>query len=178
MSKGVRGAWVLGPRRRGLDLPGRHVSPMPPHHVAGEIKPLSSSLLGGAWSQRFPIIVQQKPQLLLKGLELSILCCLHCCCCCRRCLVRPGYHPSYNHRRLSCCFLHPLCQTRCFARDPAQGSEGCSGHCWVCQCSCLMTTYSLTCYFANVKPGGVRVAGVVTTVVVLAGRLQLGCGGG
>ncbi len=34
------------------------------------------SLLGGAWSRHCPIIVQREPQLLLKGPELSILCCL------------------------------------------------------------------------------------------------------
>ncbi len=37
------------------------------------------SLLGGAWSELFPIIVQREPQLLLKGPEPPILCCLSCC---------------------------------------------------------------------------------------------------
>jgi hypothetical protein len=43
---------------------------------------LCGSLLGGAWSQHFPIVIQREPQLLLKGPEMPILCCLSCCRCC------------------------------------------------------------------------------------------------
>jgi hypothetical protein len=72
-----------------------------------------SSLLEGAWSQRFLIIIQREPQLLLKGPELPILCCLSCC---RSCLEGPGHHPSQDCKRLSCflCLHH---RSRCSARS-------------------------------------------------------------
>jgi hypothetical protein len=62
------------------------------------------SLLGDAWSRRFPIIVRREPQLLLKGSEPPILCCLSCCRCC---LEGPGHRQYQDCRRLSCFFcLH------------------------------------------------------------------------
>jgi hypothetical protein len=106
------------------------------------------SLLGGAWSQLFPIIVQGEPQLLLKGPETLILCCLSCCHCC---LEGSGHRPSQDHRYLSCCLcLHR--RSRCSARSRAKGSEGCSCRCLGHQCSCL--TNRLACRFANYKPQG------------------------
>ncbi len=107
------------------------------------------SLLGGAWSQCFPIIIHREPQLLLKGPELPILCCLSCC---RRCLEGPGHCPSWDHRRLSCFLCLPW-RIRCSARNQAQGSADGSSHCWARQCSCLMTN-CLTCCLASCQARG------------------------
>ncbi len=142
--------WELGPRRRGPAPPGQLVR-CPIFMLLGRLSNWApcGSLVGGAWSQRFPIIVQRKPQLLLKGPELSILCCLSCY---RRCLVGPGHRPSCNSRHLSCFLCLPQ-WTRCSARSQAQGSvDGSSCH-WACQCSCPMTN-CLTCCFASCQARG------------------------
>jgi hypothetical protein len=107
------------------------------------------SLLGGAWSQCFPIIIRREPQLLLKGPELPILCCLSCCHCC---LEGPGHCPSQDHRRLSCFLCLPQ-RTSCSARDQAQGSMDGSSCCWARQRSCPMTNH-LTCCFASCRSQG------------------------
>ncbi len=87
MRLNVGGAWVSGPRRMGPDPPGRPVSPVPPLHAAAEIVPLSamSQPSGGARSQLcltflLPILIQQKPHLLLESLKLHIFSSsCHCC---------------------------------------------------------------------------------------------------
>jgi hypothetical protein len=147
--RGKGGNWDQG---RGVQLHlGGLFARCSPNTLLGRLscQTLCSSLLGGAWSQRFPIIVQREPQLLLKGPKLPILCCLSCCC---HCLDGPGHRLSRDHRRLSCFLCLPR-RTRHSARDQAQGRGDGSSHCWACQHSCPMTS-CLTCCFASCQAQG------------------------
>jgi hypothetical protein len=146
----------IGTKEEGYGSSGRQVSQCPPitllrrlHHWAP-----CGSFLGGAPSQLLPILVQQKPQLMLKCLELSILLGSYRC---HRCLVSPlcGHHLSPNSRHLNCCLDHQihfpcfLGPTHCFASDQARGSGGCLSCRWVCHASYHTVTHRFASYQAR-----------------------------
>jgi hypothetical protein len=113
------------------------------------------SLLGGAWSRPLPVLVRQKPHLLLESLKLLIFSgSCHCCHYFATLLFHHPLHPVSTPK--NCCWDYQICLTQSprwtLLPNKYEGSEDCLS-CWTCIanhrqrgcCSCLTLSPRRTC---------------------------------